>query len=74
MNIYGVMADYLRKIRSVTKSLVRVHKWSGRTAYVRHKQSGRTNYDNKNGPTRAKLVRVINFSAKVNLATRHYLL
>ena len=48
---------------ALTKYLVRVYKRSGRTAYVRHKWSGRTSFDSKNGPTRAKLVLVINVNA-----------
>ena len=43
---------------SVTKYLVRVHKWSGRTNYVEHKWSPRTIYVVISGPVKTQMVRV----------------
>ena len=52
-NCYFCTKDgLLMQKRTVTKYLVRVHKRSGRTKYIRHKWSGRTIYDDINGPTR----------------------
>ena len=47
-----VRASKIRFIGSVTKYLVRVHKWSGRTIYVRHNWSGRTIYVVISGPVK----------------------
>jgi len=54
------------------KYLIWVHKQSGRTVYVQHKWSGWTIYDNKNGPTQTKLVRVINVNATSLVVISYY--
>ena len=46
----AVMDDPLCRKWSVTRYLVRVHKWSGRTNYDEHKRSPRTIYVAISGP------------------------